>query len=171
MITVRIATADDAPALSSLLSAYMQETFQRAWGGSVESLVRDGCGARFESLLALRSDALVGFASWTRAYDLHHCVAGGDLIDLYVVPECRARGVAADLVAAVAARIQASGGGYVSGMAVRGSEKLYARLAMQFPGTACIVGGRAFRTLADLAGRPARDIVRGLPSRNWNYQA
>jgi GNAT superfamily N-acetyltransferase len=169
VVSVRPAAASDGAALASLISDYMHETYDRPWGGSLDALTRDA--SRVECLLAL--DAVpIGFAAWTPAYDLHHCMPGGDLIDLYVAPSHRARGVAAMLVAAAADRIRARGGRYLSGLGVASqvTGKLYARLAMQFPGAACIVGGRAFRALADLAGKPAREIVRGLPDKSWNYQ-
>jgi GNAT superfamily N-acetyltransferase len=168
VVSVRLAAASDGAVLASLISAYMKETFDRPWGGSLEALQRDA--GRVECLLAVDA-APVGFAAWTPAYDLHHCMPGGDLIDLYVEPAWRGRGVAAMLVTSVAKRIQERGGRYLSGMSVgaEATEQFYRRLAMRFPGAACIVGGRAFRTLAELSGRSPREIVRGLPDPSWNY--
>jgi len=50
------------------------------------------------------------------------------------------------------------------------TRRLYERIAMSFEGADCIVGGRAFRVLADLSGRPIRELVRGLPKKEWNYE-
>jgi hypothetical protein len=77
------------------------------------------------------------------------------------------------LVAAVAAAIHARGGRFVKGQAANDDparRKLYERIAVAFPGADCIVGGRAFRTLAGLAGRSARELVAGLPDKQSNYE-
>ncbi|HTA93625.1 MAG TPA: hypothetical protein VK745_28800 [Polyangiaceae bacterium] len=65
------------------------------------------------------------------------------------------------------------GGKFELGQAVTrpGVQGLYERVAMSFPGADCIVGGRAFRALADLAGRPARFVVKNLPDKSWNHEA
>ena len=49
-------------------------------------------------------------------------------------------------------------------------QRLYARFAMCFPGADCIVGGRAFRRLAELAGYAPRVAARSLPEKRWNYE-
>jgi GNAT superfamily N-acetyltransferase len=172
-ITVRAAEQRDVPALVELLEAYMQETFTVAWRGSAEALRRDGFGREFETQVAVMgAGRVIGFAAWTQSYDLHHCLTGGDILDLYVAPGYRGRGVAPALVCTVAAEIGRRGGTYVKGQAVdnRAVQRLYARFAMCFPGADCIVGGRAFRHLATLAGRSGRGMVRSLPEKSWNYE-
>jgi GNAT superfamily N-acetyltransferase len=122
-------------------------------------------------IVALRG-VPVGFAAFSRAYDLHHCVAGGVVLDLYVAPSHRGFGVALALVAAVANRVRDRGGVFVKGQAVEhpGLRETYERIAMSFPGADCIVGGRAFRALAALDGQAPRAMVRGLPDRAWNSE-
>jgi ribosomal protein S18 acetylase RimI-like enzyme len=95
-----------------------------------------------------------------------------EILDLYVSPASRGRGVAPALVCTVAAEILRRGGTYVKGQAVnnRAAQRLYARFAMCFPGADCIVGGRAFRQLAALAGHSARVAARSLPEKSWNYE-
>jgi GNAT superfamily N-acetyltransferase len=124
-----------------------------------------------QCLRATHSDKLSVLA-WRKSYDLHHCLTGGEILDLYVLPEYRGRGVAPVLVCAVAAEMLRRGGAYVKGQAVehRVVQRLYARFAMCFPGADCIVGGRAFRRLAELAGRSARVVARSLPEKSWNYE-
>jgi GNAT superfamily N-acetyltransferase len=169
---LRAGAASDAGALSALVSEYMRELFGRAWSGSAEAVARDGCGAQFETMVVVRGGELVGFGAWERTYDLHHCIWGAQVMDLYVRPELRGRGVALELVAAIAAAARAGGGVFVKGLAVGDARtrRLYERVAMAFEGADCIVGGRAFRVLADLAGRPARAIVAGLPEKSANYE-
>ena len=114
-------------------------------------------------------DRLRGVDEVLRSAPLH---GGWFLLDLYVLPESRGRGVAPALVCAVAAEIRRRGGTYVKGQAVnnRAVQRLYDRFAMGFPGADYIVGGRAFRRLAELAGFPARVAVQSLPEKSWNYE-
>jgi GNAT superfamily N-acetyltransferase len=170
---VRAADQSDISTLVQLLEAYMRETFKVSWRGSAEALRRDGFGREFETHVAATGDGrVIGFAAWTKSYDLHHCLMGGYILDLYVTPAFRGRGVAPALVCMVAAEILQRGGTYVKGQAVdnRAVQRLYARFAMGFPGADYVVGGRAFRRLAELAGRSARVTARSLPEKSWNYE-
>jgi GNAT superfamily N-acetyltransferase len=173
-IPVRPARAADVPALETLLHAFMREAFDAKWHGSAEALARDGLGTAFEMLVAEDArGALVGFVGWQPAYDLHHCMRGGSVLDLYVAPPSRGRGVALALMAHAAARVRAQGGVFVRGQAVEKPEvqRTYARMCVLFPGADANVGGRAFRALADLDGVAPRDAVRRLPPKEWNYEA
>jgi GNAT superfamily N-acetyltransferase len=174
VLRIRPATFEDVPPLVALLDAYMQEVFNSAWHGSRDALMSDGFGAKFELILAESANGqIVGFVAWQHSYDLHHCVAGVEVIDMYVAPLSRGRAVSLLLIAELASRVRDFGGLFVKGQAVarRGVQGLYERVAMSFPGADCIIGGRAFRALADLAGRPARFIVKNLPDKSWNHEA
>jgi GNAT superfamily N-acetyltransferase len=173
-LLIRPASVEDVAALTQTLEAYMFETFGRRWHGSAEALVADGFGAKVRLLVAEHASAgVVAFCAWQPCYDLHHCVAGSEIIDMYVMPGFRGLGVALLLVAEAAARTLESGGRFVKRQAVTkpGVRDLYERVAMSFPSTDCIVGGRAFRVLADLAGKPARVVLRNLPDKSWNHEA
>lgn len=173
-LIVRPAAPGDVPMLARMLEDYLRETYGAAWHGTPEALLRDGFGGEMEMLVSAAGDGRVtGFAAWTRAYDLHHCVSGGEVIDLYVVPETRGRGVALALLSALADEVRRRGGVFIKGSAVSDAavRKLYARFAVINPGVDCIVGGRAFRRLAELSGRPAREVLRSLPEPAWNYEA
>ena len=92
----------------------MRESFDRPWGGTRESLEHDGFGFEFETLVAENlHHSLIGFASWRPSYDLHHCVSGGELMDLYVQPEHRGFGIAAALIVGVAEETKERGGCYL----------------------------------------------------------
>jgi GNAT superfamily N-acetyltransferase len=108
--------------------------------------------------------------TWEPAYDVHHCVHGGGVCELYVVPEHRGRAVAAQLIAFVCAQIAATGGKYIKGTAVASAAPLYNRVAWGWDCREVILGGRAFRTFADLAGASAREIVRNLPDPASNHE-
>jgi GNAT superfamily N-acetyltransferase len=158
----------DLPEVAELLRAFMRETFDKPWNGSERALARDAFGK--ELYMAVAGEPPLGFIGWTRAYDLHHCISGASICDMYVAPKHRGRGVAIELVCFAAAQIKNDGGIFIQGQAVPGREEEYSRIAMSFPGASCIIGGRAFRTLADLAGKTPREIARMLPKREWNFE-
>jgi ribosomal protein S18 acetylase RimI-like enzyme len=140
----------------------MRETFKAPWHGEAETLRRDGVGRACEMHVAMTDgEHMLGFLAWKKSYDLHHCHTGGEILDLYVSPDDRGRGVAPVLVCAAAAEMRRRGGVYVKGQAVehRVVQRLYARFAMDVPGADCLVRGRAFRRLAELAGRSARVVA------------
>lgn len=170
---IRKITPDDIPELKVLLTTFMQETFCRPWGGTCDQLAQDGFGAEFEMVVAeSSSQTLIAFAAWKSSYDLHHCIKGGDVMDLFVVPACRGQGVAIRLITAIAAQIQQQGGSYIKGQAVENpsAQRLYQRCAHCFPAAECYVSGRAFRQLAKLSSQSLRDLIRNLPEQAWNYE-
>ena len=171
MYVIREASPADVQRLAALLRSYMLETYQEEWHGSVQGLLEDGFGARFRTLLATLSDQVVGFLAWERAYDLHHCLSGGHILDLYVAHAHRARGVAVQLIARAAGIIHHEGGAYIKGGAVEGGTgwRLYGRFAPAF-GNDYILGGKAFRHLAAQANLPVRKLVRSMPRREWNFE-
>jgi GNAT superfamily N-acetyltransferase len=166
-----LATADVA-ALLPLLQAYMRETYGSGWNGSAEALCRDALGQKCAVQVALAPDgSLTGFLAWTSSYDLHHCVPGAEGLDLYVVPGWRGWGIALLLVCAAAAEIARGGGVYLKGTTVESGSggRMYSRFAV-CDAAGCIIGGRAFRRMAELAGLPVREVFRSLPHHSWNYE-
>ncbi len=170
---IRKAAPGDVPYLEKLLNDYMRETYEAVWTGTAESLKRDGFGREFEMLIAEKpSNNIDGFIAWNNTYDLHHCVKGGTIIDFYVAPDNRGRGAGLLLAVGAAAEIQKNGGAFLHGGAVENEivRRFYSRIAMSFPNGECYVSGRAFRHLAELSGKTVREIVKNLPSKEWNYQ-
>ena len=169
---IRKANQTDIPGLEKLLEEYMRETYQGAWGGTARRLEKDGFGVEFETMVAENSNGeVIAFAAWISTYDLHWCVKGGEVIDMFVCRGHRGRGVALQLMTRVAAEIQKRGGTFLKGGAVDNEvvKRFYGRIAMCLP--ECYVSGRAFRHLADLSGRPLREMVKNLPDTAWNYEA
>jgi predicted N-acetyltransferase YhbS len=170
-LIVRLVEPPDVPALAELNRRYMAELFGRRWNGSEERLANDLFVDRVVSAAIAEREAPVGFVAWSPAYDLHHCIRGAQLADLYVEPAARGGAVAPALVARACAEVRAAGGVYLVGTAVgEGPARLYARVASTWPTVEAILGGRAFRTLADLAGASPRAIARGLPRPEWNLE-
>ena len=171
MYAVREARPDEAHAVAGLLRAYMLETYDQEWRGSVSGLLEDGFGARFRLLLAVLAQQGVGLLAWETSYDLHHCLVGGHVLDLYVSPRHRARGIAVQLLARAAGIIHGEGGAFIKGGAVDGGtgSRLYGRFAPAF-GNDYILGGKAFRHLAVRSTLPLRELARSMPMRDWNFE-
>ena len=171
MYLIREASPNDMHTVAALLRAYMVETYDHEWRGSVDRLLEEGLGARFRVLFAALADQAVGFVAWESSYDLHHCLNGGHILDLYVARRHRTRGVAVRLIARAAGIIHSEGGAYIKGGAVEGGtgSRLYGRFAPAF-GNDYILGGKAFRHLAAQANLPVRKLVRSMPSREWNFE-
>jgi GNAT superfamily N-acetyltransferase len=160
-------------ALVALFEAYMREAYADRWHGSPEALYRDALGQQCSICVAVATDgARVGFLAWVPSYDLLHCLPGAEVLDLYVAPRWRGRGLALLLGCAAAERIERGGGRYLKGSTVRtgSGRRLYARIGI-CDEAGCIVSGRAFRQLARLAGRPIREVLRALPEPPLNYEA
>ena len=115
---------------------------------------------------------LVASGAWKPSSDLHHCIHGGEVIDLYIDPAYWRWGGAMNLIMAIATQIQQQGGVYIRGQAVENPsvQRLYQRCAHCFPTVECYVSGRAFRQLAELSGKEIRDVAKNLPKPAWNYE-
>jgi GNAT superfamily N-acetyltransferase len=160
--------------VAALMPLYMAEAYGAAWHGSEEALRAAAAEGALRILVAANgAETVAGFIAWTPAYDLHWCVAGGAVLDLYVRPEARGRAVAIRLLAAAAARLRLDGGAFLRGTALDTGpgKELYSRAAVCNPATECTLSGRAFRELAELERLPARELVRRLPNAAWNYEA
>lgn len=134
-------------------------------------LLQDGLGAKFRMLLAEQERQAVGLLASETAYDLHHCLSGGHVLDLYVAQRHRHKGLAVQLIALAAKLIYRSGGASIKGGAVDSGTgaRLYDRFAPAF-GNDYILGGKAFRHRASLSELPARALARSLPDKDWNFE-
>src|SRR6516165_2172091 len=171
MYVIREASTDDVHTVAALLRAYMLETYHEEWRGSVNGLLQDGFGACFRALIAALADQAVGFLAWEISYDLHHCLGGGHILDLYVGHRHRARGIAVQLIARAAGVVHSEGGAFIKGGAVDSGtgSRLYGRFAPAF-GNDYILGGKAFRHLAAQSCLPVRKLARSMPRREWNFE-
>ncbi|HVN43697.1 MAG TPA: hypothetical protein VMT66_00485 [Steroidobacteraceae bacterium] len=173
MYLSREAKPEDVHALAALLRAYMLETYCEEWRGNVAGLLRDGLGARFRTLIAQLAEEAEGFLAWERSYDLHYLLSGGHVLDLYVDPRHRARGVAVQLIARAAAIVQSDGGAFIKG--ARGEPSTPVRERASMAGShrlSCndyILGGKAFRHLAARSDLPIRKLARSMPEKRWNF--
>jgi GNAT superfamily N-acetyltransferase len=166
---------DDADTLAALLAAYLHESYSGHVGSSAEQLRRDVLGKepRHHVLLAEADGVAVGFTAWNLVYDMHWAMAGAQVADLFVVPSHRGLGVSLALLASTAADVHANGGGFLRGGAYdrESTRRSYGRLAVVAASGDTYLSGRAFRRVAELAGRPVREIIRALPPVEWNLMS
>ena len=170
---IRKATPDDADTLAALLADYLRESYPDHRGSSPEQLRRDVFGERslHSVLFAETHDAVIGFVAWDLVYDMHWASRGAQIADLFVIAPFRGLGVGLALVASVAAEVLAEGGVFLRGSAYdrESTRRAYARVAVVRPSGDTYLSARAFRRVAELANRPVRDILRGLPPVEWNF--
>ncbi len=172
MYVIREAQPEDVPAIATLMAQYMRETYRGGWHGGATALTRDAFGAEFRVLVAEQwRREVVALLAWQRSYDLHHCIAGGQVLDLFVLPQHRSRGLAVRLIVFACQLIESDGGAFIKGGAVDNGtgSRLYERFAPAF-GNDYILGGRAFRHVASLADLSARQLIRSLPKKEWNFE-
>ena len=176
---IRLAAVADAGTLAALVAACLAESYPGHPGISAPVLVRDVLAPpprpAAQPRVAIAFDGRrepLGYLAWDATYDLHWAAAGAHVSDLYVVPAARGLGVALALVAHGCAAVRAAGGAYLRGEAYDrpSTRRFYGRVAVLQPSGEVALGGRAFRHLASLAGRPPRDILAGLPPVAWNHE-
>jgi GNAT superfamily N-acetyltransferase len=112
---IRPATLEDAPEvarLSAQFAAYLSSLGGREPGPLTEEAYRrDGFGARprFSGLVAQAEGRLLGYLLHHPGYDVDLCAPVTHVIDLFVDPEARGRGVGRGLIAAVSETARADG--------------------------------------------------------------
>ena len=170
--TISTVSVDDLDSIAKLIDDYVRQNLNMSsWPGSPDVLKRDyACGC-FNMNAIGNGEKMVGFVAWMRGYDLHHCVHGAFVTDLYIDSAYRCRGLAAMLICAIAAEITRQGWSFMRGQALSGrATRLYERVGVRFGTNEYNVSGKALRQLASLAGRSTREIVRGLPTRDMNWE-
>jgi GNAT superfamily N-acetyltransferase len=163
---IRLASVLDTKELAAILERYVREAFSSDWGGT-ESRLLDGLASGLVRILIIAQNEVIdGFAAMVDDYDLHHCVRGIRVIDLYVVPARRGQCIAARLLAHVAHFALSKDFTYVRGEAVPSpaARRLFERGAVRF-GDSFNLSGRSLRELAALRDMSPRELVRKLPAR------
>ena len=151
---VRPFEPQDAASVSALFGAYMQELFGAQNVMTPERLTA-GCGRHFELMVAAEGAQPVGFAAWREAYDLHHAISGGEVVDFFVAASLRGRGVAVQLVAAVARAVRSRGGAFLYSLVLPDDParlKLARRWGVGFAGEHTYLAQGVFERMADWGG-------------------
>ncbi len=103
-ITIAAAGRADAAELAAMMDAFNVEDGQAAGLHTVEGVLRDGFGPApaFAALIARRDGAAIGYAATCPIYNTEIARRGLWLVDLWVAPAYRSRGIGRKLMAAVA---------------------------------------------------------------------
>jgi ribosomal protein S18 acetylase RimI-like enzyme len=170
-VKIRAATPADLDAIAEMTDDFVKDHPAATHPRSLEKL-RDalfGDQPVAHLVVAVEGERVVGMIQWWSIFDMFWCMAGGKAEWLYVRPEARGRAVAAMLVAEVCAQVRAAGGKFLyAGSNEPEVTALYDRVAISWPQREHGLSAEAFQRVADLAGAPAKDIVRGLPAPELN---
>jgi hypothetical protein len=159
---VRPAADTDLPQLRELLDLFAAGHPAARHPRPPEVLAGEFFGPRAGTrlLVAERGQRLIGFAGWRPAFDMFWAMHGGEAEGLFVRAEERGRAVAVGLVAAVCADIRARGGEFLRATYNPTLARLYERVVIGETIKECHLSATAFQRVADLAGKPARELVR-----------
>lgn len=165
-LVVRPAIEDDLPDIAQMVDDFVRGHPAQDRPRPLDELRAAYFGAEpvARVFVAVRRGCVVGMGQWSRIYDMFWAMYGGQIEWLYVRPEARGLGISPAIVAAICDDVRRSNGEYLRAGYGEDLAKLYERVAIGSPERGCHLSGEAFQALADLAGRPPRDIVRKLPS-------
>jgi GNAT superfamily N-acetyltransferase len=105
MLTIRPATAEDAPLLLALIRELAEyEKLDHEAGVTEEAIARDGFGPhpKFRAVIAMWDQQVAGYAVFFEFYSSFQGRAGLFLDDIYVRPKFRKQGIGKALIAHVA---------------------------------------------------------------------
>lgn len=115
-------------------------------------------------VIATRRGRAVGMVQWWRFYDAFWAMYGARAEWLYVRPDVRGLGIAAALIAEVCAQARRAGAEFLQGGGSAEVSRLYEKVALGSLARECHLSAEAFQVVADLAGKPVRELVRRLPA-------
>jgi GNAT superfamily N-acetyltransferase len=173
VLTIRKAVESDLEAIAALVDEYVQNHPAKSHPRPLETLreVYFGPTPHAHLFVAERDGRVVGMAQWRPVFDMFWCMRGAEAEWLYVQPSSRGLGAPAALIAALCADARRWGAEFLKGSGGGENGRLYARVAATMGQTVdCNLSGEAFQVLADLAGAPLREIVRGLPEPALSYE-
>ena len=156
---IRAAREDEAAEVADLINAINSlDGAAPPVTMTAATVARDLLGPAPRAILLVAADGarIAGFVTGAAVYDAARAASAMLVLDLYVRPECRRRGAARALMAALAARAQADGCACLWWGVDEGDEEataFYNAIGAASEGwfEGRILDGAAFRTLADEA--------------------
>jgi GNAT superfamily N-acetyltransferase len=154
-LLLRTATGADIPAIAAMLRELLAAHALPEPPQIEARLLADGFGQqpRFETIMAERAGAPVGYALFWACYDTDVPGRGSLLSDLYVSPAARRGGVARALMGEAARRTAARHGNFLYWFVQDDNAaalRFYATVAEHWPGVImCIAEGPAFQALVE----------------------
>jgi len=173
VLIVRRAVDADIEAIEDMVDDFVK-------GHPAEKVVRSREGLRkayfgaspvASLVVAVDQGRVVGMGQWTLIYEMFWGKYGASVEWFYVRPKSRGKGISAAIAAEICSQVRQAGGDFLYGGGGDEVEPLYERVAIGWSTNSCHVSAEAFQVLADLAGKSARDIVRGLPKPEMNRVA
>lgn len=165
-LVVRRAVEDDLDAIARMVEDFVRghpaERHPRARERLRDAYFGPAPVARI--FVAVRRGAVVGMCQWAPVFDMFWSMRGGRAEWLYVEPAARGHGIALAIIAAICDDVRRSGGELIYGGYGEALAPLYERVVEGWANRECALSAEAFQVLADLAGRPPKDIVRGIPA-------
>lgn len=170
MLIVRRAAESDIEAIEDMVTDFVKGHPAEKVNRSREALRKAYFGPSpvAHLVVAVENEGVVGMGQWTPIYEMFWGKFGATVEWFYVRPGSRGKGISAAIVAEICSQVRKAGGDFLYGGGGDEVEPLYERVAIGWPTNSCHVSAEAFQVLADLAGKPPREIVRGLPKRELN---
>jgi GNAT superfamily N-acetyltransferase len=156
MIKIRIATIDDAEAVSGMAQALGVSDGGRPSKFTAEKFRVDGFGHNpaFSALIAECEDNIAGYAVFYRGYDTDNASRGVYLADIFVRLDYRRKGVGRALVAGVAEHCRKDGARWMFWCVQkrnRAARQFYRRLSTELKDIViCAAFGKSFDRLAEM---------------------
>jgi len=169
-VIIRVATEGDLDGLLELIDLFTADHLSARHPRPREVMRQAFFGdqAVIRIVAAADGEHLVGYAGWRLGFDPFWAQWGGDAEGLFVRAESRGCGIGVLLLAKVCAEVRAAGGTYLRGTYGDAVAPFYERVVSSWPVRETHLSATAFDQMANLAGRPIREIVRCLPTPDLN---
>jgi len=168
---VRVAQESDLTGLKTLLDEFAQSHPSKDRERSIESYRKAyfGDNPTAEVIVAERNGEIVGTIQWHMMYDMFWCKYHAHPEWFYVREQNRGSGICFSLFAFLCDRVRECGGVAVYAFANENTARLMERISYgsgenSFYHLSC----EAFHRIADLSGKPAKEIVANLPAKELN---
>jgi N-acetylglutamate synthase-like GNAT family acetyltransferase len=171
---IRIAQQNDLPGIKKLIDEFAQGHPSKDHERQLESY-RNAYFGKFpaaEIIVAERNSEILGIIQFTLMFDMFWCIYHANPEWFFVREKNRRSGICFSLFAFLCNRVRESGGVAVYAYANETTAQLLEKISFgNGPSSFFHLSGEAFHRLADLSGKPAREIVANIPDKELNKVA